>query len=232
MQNIIEFISNDEIAAKNFPPLPANKIIPEWFKKLPLLTDNDEFTAKKCHEYSAKKPMSIKHCMPVNDYMTSGYVIRSAADIVITPEKEGIYKSFTWCASEPFISAHKHEQCPIHIQKEKNHYIKILSNWRIKTALGYSCYIYQHDFFINDEMKLFPGIVDTDTYSNSINFPGVVTAKSTFLIKAGDPLMVVFPFKREDWAHKILIKEEPKNPLSRFLERGYKTLFHSPKHYR
>ena len=43
----IEFTCYDESIAKNYPPIPASKIIPDWYKKIPLDLDYDENYVKK-----------------------------------------------------------------------------------------------------------------------------------------------------------------------------------------
>ena len=51
-----------------------------------------------------------------------------------------------------------------------------------------------------DKIQMISGIVDTDVYINAINFPFIVLDKSKqFLLKKGDPMIQVIPFKRESW---------------------------------
>lgn len=232
MTQHIKFFSKDEVAVKHFPPLPSSKIIPDWYRELPLRTDSEEFTAHKYADSGYQTHFSIKGCVPVSDYITSGYVIRASADIIITPEKTGDEPGFAWGSPEAKCDMHFHKQCPVSIHGQRNHYIKLATPWRMVTPAGYSCYFYQPEFMFNENIQLLPAVVDTDGYNSPVNFPGIVTADRTFTINAGDPLMVVFPFKRQDWEHSVELSVEPKNPVSHFLERGYRKLFHRPKRYR
>ena len=51
-----------------------------------------------------------------------------------------------------------------------------------------------------DRFKIIEGIVDTDNYINTINFPFILTKRDKqFLIKKGEPMVQVIPFKRESW---------------------------------
>jgi len=232
MTQHIKFFSSDEAAVKHFPPLPASKILPEWYKDLPVRAHPAPETAQGYADRHNKTTMGIKGCIPVSDYMTSGYVVRASADIVITPERNGDVAGFYWSSPAMDVGGHAHAQCPVHMNKVRNDYIKIVSTWRFVTPPGYSCYMYQPEFFLNENIRLFPAVVDTDSYNCEVTFPGVVVADTTFTIHAGDPLMVVFPFKRQDWEHSVSLSASPKNPVAHFFERGYKTLFHSQKRYR
>jgi hypothetical protein len=232
MTQHIKFFSDDEVAVKHFPPLPANKMLPDWYKSLPVRMHAAPVTAQEHAEIAGKTTLGIKGCTPVGDYITSGYIIRAASDIVITPQKTDDLAGFYWSSPAAHVQFHAHGQCPVHINKVKNDYIKIENTWRVVTPPGYSCYMYQPEFFFNENIKFFPAVVDTDAYQNAVSFPGVVIASTTFTIQAGDPLMVVFPFKRENWDHFASFSVSPKNPVKSFFERGYKTLFHRAKRYR
>ena len=232
MTQHIKFFSDDEVAVKHFPPLPASKTIPDWYKELPLHLDTEEFTASKYIDHGYHTQFSIKGCVPVSDYITSGYVIRASSDIVITPKKTEDESGFAWGSPRATCDVHYHKQCPVSMRGQRNHYIKLVTSWRVATPAGYSCYFYQPEFMLNENIRFFPAIVETDGYNHPVNFPGIVTAEKTFTINAGDPLMVVFPFKRQDWEHTVSLAPEPKNPVRHFLDRGYKKLFHTQKRYR
>jgi hypothetical protein len=229
----IQFSTNDKIACEFFYPVPANKSLPEWYKEMPRYMEGEkQISSLLIAQNNSHMPQTIKACLPVQDYVTSGYIIRASSDIVITPDTQGDAVSWWWSSSEKICESHPHKQCPVTIKKEKHNYIKIKNVWHVKTPPGYSCYVYQPEFFFNENLKLFPGVVDTDNHTETISFIGVLTTKETFVIKAGDPLMVVFPFKREAWTHKVAHSTEKiGGVLARIFERGYQRLFHKPKHY-
>ena len=53
---------------------------------------------------------------------------------------------------------------------------------------------------LEPRFEIIPGVVDTDTYINVINFPFIVHEKNKqFLIKKVEPMVQVVPFKRESW---------------------------------
>ena len=215
-----------------FPPLPSNKLLPDWYKHLPRYIDNHKLNAKEMQQSgNAHQGGTIKACVPVQDYIGQGYILRYPADIMVTPEQVGDEQGW-WAASDTVqCEPHSHKQCPVHINKNKNVYFKVKHPWVVRTPPGYSCYFYQPEFFMEERIRFFPGVVDTDTYPAPVMFPSVVLSKETFTLKAGDPMMAVFPFKRESWTHEVRYAEEKQNPIKMFIERGYKKLFHKPKRF-
>jgi len=232
----IEFFCKHEDAVRYFPPVPAQEIRPQWFKETPFYHEDKKLNAKEMFATgNGHQDMTIKACVPVRDYMEQGYILRYPSDIIITPEQVG--DEYGWwieTAKNKFVSfkPHAYSQCPAHIKGRKNVYLKITQPWVVKTPPGYSCFFYQPEFFFEGRFKLFPAVVDTDDFPVAINFPGVVLADETFTIDAGDPMMVVFPFKREKWTHKISCQPPKTNPSDSFLQLGYKKLFHKVKSFR
>tara|TARA_B110000003_G_scaffold180235_1_gene179462 strand:- start:1234 stop:2127 length:894 start_codon:yes stop_codon:yes gene_type:complete len=64
-----------------FEPVPARKVRPEWFKKLPLDIEN----------FQGEMTDSIKKCPAMQDWMNMGYLIRNRHTvlIVLSPNPEG-----------------------------------------------------------------------------------------------------------------------------------------------
>jgi len=53
---------------------------------------------------------------------------------------------------------------------------------------------------LEERWKIIEGVVDTDNYINTINFPFILKKRDKqFLIKKGEPMVQVIPFKRESW---------------------------------
>lgn len=232
----IEFYCADENIVKLFPPVTAKKMVPEWYKAMTKYVDNNKTspTAKERFANNATNEtyMTIKNCIPVQDYITSGYVLLSSSDVLISPEKDddGVSSFLWWTKSESGPSYHSNRQCPIKLNGEKHHYIKFHNPWVVKTPPGYSCLFYQPEFLFEERFKLFPGIVDTDKYEHVVNFPGFLTTTKNFKLEAGTPLMAVFPFKRDEWQSEIKIKE-PKKMITSYIEQMYLKIFHSQKFF-
>jgi hypothetical protein len=217
----IEFSAHEDyFALKEDYPTPIKLNIPEWYKKLE-------------HNIEIK---TIKGCMPFLDTLTSGYLLKTPQDFYVKHnvenknEKNEIFKdSFQTFGLHDMnhilgaksinlnsgIDVHGIQQLigsPF-VDKNKNlPFYKILNPWKIKTPKGYSCLFVPPLNNADDRFSIIPGIVDTDTFPNEINFPIVINGdKYPILettIKKGTPYVQIIPFKRDSW--KMLLK--PRKP--------------------
>ena len=208
----IEFSAHEDyFELKEDFPIPTKLNIPEWYKKLE-------------HTILNK---TVKGCMPFLDTLTSGYLLKMPQDFNVKHnvdnknEKGEIFKdSFQTFGlhdqSELLhakginlnsgINVHPIKQLegsPL-IEKNKNFsFYKISNPWKIKTPKGYSCLFVPPLNNTDDRFSVIPGIVDTDTFSNEINFPIVINGdKYPILettIKKGTPYVQIIPFKRDSW---------------------------------
>ena len=189
-----------------FKPVPASSIIPEWYKK----TDG-YIGGKQAPNENGSTTATIKKCMPVFDSMTSGYILLSSADVYVSQVFDEIDQknvpNFQW-ASENLISFHDNNQAKFHPSNWGLQYPKFNNQWSIKTPPGYSC------LFVTPQHRdlpftIFPGMVDTDKYTNPVNFPFILNNPNwEGMISAGTPIAQVIPFKRDSWNIKIGSKEE------------------------
>jgi hypothetical protein len=213
----IEFSSHEDyFSLKENYPIPIKLNIPEWFKKLE-------------HEIGR---LTVKGCMPFLDSLTSGYLLKMPQDFYIrhnvdnrNEKGENFKDSFQTyglhnCISllnaksinlNSGIDVHSIEQLKgsPYIEKNKNlPFYKILNPWKIKTPKGYSCLFVSPLNNSDDRFSIIPGIVDTDTFPNEINFPIVINGDKypilESIIKKGTPYVQVIPFKRDSW--KMIIK--------------------------
>ena len=89
---------------------------------------------------------------------------------------------------------------------------------------------------LNKNYKMLPAIVDTDKHDDAVNFVGV-GLKKQFTIKPGEPLMIVYPFKRDDWSMDISFDDYTNANKFRYWTKNlwhgtYSRLFHSKKKFR
>ena len=214
----IEFICPDDAVLQNFPVLPAKRFVPDWYKEMPL--DNQEWP-------------TIKHCLPVQDYITSGYIIQNTYEVTfkrVPSDKAVVHKSSS--KSMSYVGGHPFRQFPIEISGLTTNYIKINQPWTIKTPPGYSCLIYQPEYLFEDRFRILPGIVDTDSYDNPIGLVGYLL-KDDVVLSPGEPLVCVMPFKRDDWTARIT-RDHPsrKSVFQFYLEKAYRKVFHKKKSFR
>jgi hypothetical protein len=213
----IEFSAHEDyFALKEDYPTPIKLNIPEWYKNLD-------------HNILNK---TIKGCMPFLDSLTSGYLLKIPQDFFVrhnvdseNEKGEKFKDSFQTyglhdCSQlllaktinlNSGIDIHGLKQLdgsPF-IDKNKNlPFYKIVNPWKIKTPKGYSCLFVPPLNNSDDRFSIIPGIVDTDTFPNEINFPIILNGDKypvlETLIKKGTPYVQVLPFKRDSW--KMVLK--------------------------
>jgi hypothetical protein len=214
-----------------FPPKPAVKEVPDWYKDTPeYISDRGKKTIND------DKPHTIKKCMPVFDAITAGYILYTQVEVQIYPGDDG-FPIYTW-PSQSAIDFHPIIQAPLHPLKNEAPYPKWMNPYAISTPPGYSILITQ-PMHRESIFTILEGIVDTDTYKAPVNFPFVLKdIKWEGIIPAGTPMAQVIPFKRESWEHKIgsdkerIEQEKITRKLKTLLYNSYKRQFWSSKQYR
>lgn len=175
-------------------PSPASKQIPEWYRKMPGVSE---------------KVMTIKKCVPVLDAMTSGYIISSPVDISFN----GV--SFADLSKVQVISMHHKEQTddmPVPIGYSEQPY-KWENFFTITTPKGYSTLFVHPTNRYDLPFLSISGIVDTDSHPIPVNFPFFIREGFKGIIPAGTPIIQAIPFKRETWESEVEDNIAPKeNP--------------------
>jgi len=173
--------------------------------------------------------------------MTTGYVIKATYEVQISQYvDQNFFTSFkSRCrhSEDNYIGKHPWYQAQTTLDGKKNHYLKINQPWNIKTPAGYSCMIFDPYYRFRKEYSLFPAVVDTDTHDEPIGLVGQVK-EANFTISPGDPLVVVFPFKREDWQMSMTVRNDEwqrssfKYRLPTYWSGLYQKLMHSKKAFK
>jgi len=222
---------------EEYRPVPASKIIPEWYKKLESYVGGE-----KRPDGNASTTATAKRCMPIFDAMSGGYIISTHTDLFISqkPDDNGnIVPYYEW-ASFGALSFHPKNQLPEHPDGAGHElsYPKWNNAWAITTPPGYSC-LFISPLHRETPIIVLPGVVDTDSYSSPVNFPFVLRdPKMDGLIPAGTPIMQVIPFKRDEFQMEIGSNEEfqqqakTTNKLRSVFFDSYKRQFRQPKEYR
>ena len=208
-------------------PKPANHFMPEEYKKL------------QRHARQDLKVGTLKACMPFLDAMTAGYIIPFDQDYLIDPTET----EFTITPAnreKDDVGFHDNVQTPKEWHhKTGEHTGKFINKWLIKTPPGYSCLFTQPmNRLAEDRFFIIDGIVDTDNYYNTINFPFLLLKRDKqFLIKKGEAIVQVIPFKRESWKMSSGFEFEKRHQFtinllnSEFIDR-YKKMFWNKKSFK
>lgn len=218
----IEFICEDQSIIDNFPVKPASKVIPDWYKNLDMWKTGPGLNVP-----------TIKHCIPAQDMITTGYIIHNTYETKLTPKKfTNPEEPVAEVNNKNYIGFHNFLQLPEAHNGKQKHYIKIKQPWRIKTPKGYSCLFIQPFYHFESRYRLFPAIVDTDVHDLAVNLPGILLTDEEITLEPNDPIMQVIPFKREDWQIAMRVKERKTSGLEYFLNAGYRRLFHFKKKFK
>ena len=171
-------------------PMPATKMVPEWFKRTPGLGGPIDTMP------------TIKKCPPFLDAITSGYIINFCSELDITHNRPGIVTKKG--AGSIFMSSHAIGQFDKSPWADKP-VLKFASPWIIETPPGWSCF-FTHPFNVpTDIYSTLSGIVDTDTYRVTVKFPFVfnLPVNETYSFNQSTPMVQVIPFKRQDWEMEV-----------------------------
>lgn len=215
-----------------FPPKPAIKEVPEWYKNTSEYISNIGRVITNENE----TPHTIKKCMPVFDAITAGYILYTQVDIQIT-QRDGL-PYYHW-PSQNAIEFHPISQAELHPKRNEAPYPKFINPYTISTPPGYSTLFLPPLHNPNKVFTVLEGFVDTDKYKATVNFPFVLNdVKWEGIIEAGTPMVQVIPIKRDSWKYKIGSEKERKEnelmyqKLKVFLFNSYKKQFWSRKDYR
>jgi len=229
-EKVIEFSSHENyFALKEDYPIPVKLNIPGWYKKLE-------------HTILNK---TVKGCMPFLDSLTAGYLLKMPQDFNLRHnvdnknEKGEIVKdsfqTYGLCEESLLLNAKKinlNSGIDIHslkqlegspfIEKNKNlPFYKIINPWKIKTPKGYSCLFVPPLNNSDDRFSVIPAIVDTDTFTNEINFPIIINGDKypvlETTIEKGTPYVQIIPFKRDSWKMSLKPRKQEEVQNSRLL---------------
>lgn len=230
---IIKFTKTIGSISDEYAPVPASRVIPEWFKKTkPYLNDS----GKQELDSSFQPQESIKKCMPVFDALTAGYVIPTYHDLWVKKNDNGDIVYIT--SGDVNINFHPVIQAPYHPKMNHHPYPKWDNPWAIETPKGYSCLFIPPVHGGNKYFTIVEGIVDTDMYPSPVLFPFVLNdVNFEGLIPAGTPMVQVIPIKRDEWNMEMGTDEdrfksyEIKNKLTSVFFDRYKKFFWNRKSY-
>lgn len=173
---------------------PASDDLPDWYKK------SNSYVGDKSDKLYLPKRMSMKKCIPILDYLTTGINLYTPFTIFV----EGKYPErdiWTNTERDSYAKLGMHSIEQVQLFPLPNSYDplprKIDFPWVIETPKGYSSIYVQPQNELYDSL-LFPrGLVNTDNYHNQVNFPFFIKKDFEGTIDAGTHFMSVFFIKRE-----------------------------------
>jgi len=179
------------------PPRPAREAIPSWYQRLPSYGPGGKSVGDSGHYNS-----TAKHCMPILDSMTAGYVLELPQDLhVLSNTPEDVETSWPVGDFGPLVESHPSWQLATYRFESgwSPHALKLINHWQIITPRGYSTLFLPPMWQNESRFQVFPGLVDTDVYPQAINFPFMVQRGFEGTIEAGTPFVQLIPVRRDEW---------------------------------
>ena len=196
---------NSSIVGLVDAPMPAFRLLPEWYKQQSVTTNNEDLSIRDRGVVNT----TVKKCMPVLDDLIAGYMVSLASDVQVTFDNEQIH--FDWSLLlpsnvEPLITTHSPPQISSFSIPDGYSIFpfKFTNYWKIVTPKGYSCLFKHPTWHGNVPFLSLSGIVDTDTHPVPVNFPFLIRHGWQGIIPAGTPIMQIIPFRREAWFSEII----------------------------
>ena len=170
-------------------PVRAKTALPDWFRKLPPVTEARVSTNDS--------GLTVKRCMPFLDAMATGWVIGLAATARMEILDKGQTVNCGWDFDRTLVSNHASHQVAGN-PREPLPPCKFHNYWTIRTPPGWSCLFVPPLNRPNGVFEVVAGVVDTDTYQSEIHFPFFATGEDGLhVLERGTPIVQVIPFRRE-----------------------------------
>jgi len=206
----IEFNTYNNEAYENvFRPIPAGKMLPDWWKR------------SKVHGVQNGTPtVTLRACPAMHDWLATGYYICTSRDIWCEYHEEdtgGYWNTYTPPNEDTFdwarYSSPTHHKAQLmddnfsFIQGDgsdntPHDAFKFRVSWMVTTPPGYSAFYLDPFLFQNKYFRTWQGIMDTDMFNNNTDNSQVIVyplAKHSFIIPKDTPIVQVVPFRRESW---------------------------------
>lgn len=223
-KEIITFSCKDWAIRKYSPvELGENKLPDEYM---------DLHVGKICpfESRNLSNQLTARQCPSLNSFLKYGYVISAWCDIEIIFEDDQMYIRYSNTDYTHDIHTENQFYDILGNQFDVRLVVKINNPWHIKTLDGYSVF-WLPIYYTNKNYQALPAILDTDLSLNDCPINLAFFEKKNTLIKMGEPLVRIIPFRREPItavSKKYDQKDENRflnilglNGLSRYKWRGY-----------
>lgn len=209
----IEFRLKKELDARVYlTPQPAYNFVPEWFKNMPRYQHGD----KELHLQPSN--LTAKHCVPLMDGFTSGYMLVTACDLEVKPVEKVLPAemlndpNITINAPAPIINQsypsmpiiqHRDYELAKDIPTPEGYYPGVWT-WstpnQIITPPGYSVWFMHPANRYDLPFITSSGVIDCDKNGGYGGYiPFFLRKGFEGIIPKGTPIIQIFPFKRENW---------------------------------
>jgi hypothetical protein len=224
-------------------PEPSYKNIPYWYKQQKLFSndENDLFKAnKKTLLEKNEFHHTYKMCTPLVDTLTSGYIIKTSADmLVVNVGKDSYEPVLQWSVSWNLADKQPNEvlgNYPVPYGYYKGVF-RWMVDYKIITPPGYSLWITHPSQRYDLPFLTINGFVDTDKHPNHLVLPFFIQNSFEGIIPKGTPIAQIIPIKRDNWyseqtEYDIDSDTYASDYVKTSLTRAYKNKYWTKKEYR
>jgi len=218
-------------------PKPSINSVPQWYKDQKLFSNNKNRFIDSIRENGKN---TYKLCVPLVDSITSGYMLVTPCDILVTNSTVGEYTpSVNWSVEWQVADSQSKEllgNYPVPYGHSKTSF-RWSIDWNIKTPNGYSAWITHPSHRFDLPFITLNGFVDTDKLPNRLFLPFFIREGFEGVIKEGTPIAQIIPIKRESWVSEKEVYSEKNdfifnNIMKTNFIRSYKNKFWTKKEYR
>jgi hypothetical protein len=223
----ITFVTPYKRVAEMFPPVPAAKALPDWWRKMPLDVTTED----------AGKSMTVKRCPGIADHMGQGYVFNLWTDIRIRTFE--VDDTLSWDSpwkeydTLEFFTPQMTAGMP-NMEDKHPWVMKFVFPWMVKASPGVSCMFLPLDFAPDPRFTIMPGTFECDVMPAIHGICSWNLREGDETLLSGTPIMQVFPFRRTQFRTDIevvsmdewlYLKTTGKNSTTaaRLTQGGYRT---------
>lgn len=202
--NIYPRLPEYEYLLELYPPKKGNKYLPEWYKNQNFNTFYDSINSKNNDMQSAN------NCPAIQDEITQGIIIPSWSDIYIYIDDLG---NTNWNVRLGAAIGNQQEWIGRQLEKqsegmglnsvENYGVLKLIVPYFFETPKGYGLKFSDPFYHHRRTIRLLPGLIETDIWHGA-NFPFEFVTPldkvkdKKIMIKAGEPLIMVTPYKKSN----------------------------------
>ena len=192
----VKFVTPYPRVAELYPPVPAAKASPDWWKKM----------APDTFDVNGQKQMTVKRCPGIADWLGQGYVFPLWTDVGITTKAEGDTLNWDspWKESQVLEFFRPEMTAGMPNVEDKHPWVmKFCFPWFIIASPGVSCSLVGLDYNPDPRFTVMPGTMECDVMP-AIN--GLCTwnlREGEETVVAGTPIMQLIPFRRTQFRTEI-----------------------------
>lgn len=226
----IEFFTENE-SLLDFPPIPAKKALPDWFKQMSPSIDVPPNKSRFPFGISKALRLSninatIRRCPGVISYLSEGYLIPLWSDFLVQVRGDVVYcmGSNELAHASPHSKAMQYNTMPIpnsYIQDS----VKFTNPWKVKTPPGWSVMLSQPFYHYEQRFMVMTGVVDSDVYPHIHVNTFFRRGDADHQLRMGMPLVHVMPFKRDSLDMEVRVMTEEDRKRTKRLDFRAKRFF-------